>query len=323
MADDIYLNEFGYALGSQRRTVEATCSRGATFSPQRVLEESGFEHHYVCDTRESPYDLARRAVDTLRIARAPKSLEEIDAILYATCLTCNGNIGSLSIFDETKDVKSLMDFPVSHLQSDFSMSRAFVMGLNQTACTSLLGSLRIAKALLTTESHLNEVLCLTADRFPDGAKYEQGFNLISDGAACCSVSKQEGPFRIIDCHQISNGAMAQASDEETAGFYFNYTCRSVTEILQRNDLKLADIHWIVPQNTNLKAWQVLCSVLDFDFGKVLMPTRSEIGHCISGDNIINLMVANDQALFAAGERILMPMAGFGLNWSCVVLEKVN
>jgi 3-oxoacyl-[acyl-carrier-protein] synthase-3 len=215
-----------------------------------------------------------------------------------------------------------MDFPVSHLQSDFNMSRAFVMGVNQTACTSLLGSLRVAKALLASEPNLIDVLCLTADRFPNGAKYEQGYNLISDGAACCSVSKQKGQFRIVDCHQISNGAMARASDEETAGFYFNYTCRSLTEILQRNEMVLDDINWIVPQNTNVKAWQVLSSVLNFDFEKVLMPTRREIGHCISGDNIINLMVANDRAMIGDGERILMPMAGFGLNWSCVILEKV-
>lgn len=323
MADDIFINEFGYALGSQRSSVAAAADRGATFSSQTLLEEAGFAHHYVCETSETPYDLAKRAVDDLRAGRTNRTLEDIDAILYATCLTCNGNIGSWDQFHQTRDVKSLMDFPVSHLQSDFDMSNAFVMGLNQTACTSLLGSLRVAKALLTSEPHLNTVLCLTADRFPDGAKYEQGYNLISDGAACCSVSRKKGPFKIIDCHQISNGAMAQASDEETAGFYFSYTHRSLTEILRRNDMVLDDIQWIVPQNTNIKAWQVLCSVLAFDFRKILMPTRTEIGHCISGDNIINLKVANERGTIRAGERILMPMAGFGLNWSCVILEKVD
>ena len=323
MLDDIFINDFGYALGSQRCTVAATSDRGATFSSQALLEESGFEHHYICDNQESPYDLARRAVDNLRAARPTRSLEDIDTILYATCLTCNGNIGSWDLFRQTKDVKSLMDFPVSHLQADFNMSKAFVLGLNQTACTSLLASLRVAKALLASEAHLNTVLCLTADRFPNGAVYEQGYNLISDGAACCSISRQKGPFKIIDCHQISNGAMAQASDDETAGFYFNYTHRSVKEVLERNDMVLGDIQWIVPQNTNVKAWQVLCSVLAFDFQKVLMPTRTEIGHCISGDNIINLMVANQREMIRRGDRILMPMAGFGLNWSCVILEKVD
>jgi len=320
--NDIFINDFGYSLGSQRFRVDETSKAGATFSDCSILQESGFEYHHVCQASESAYDLAAHAVDNLRSTRPNHSLEDIDVVIYATCLVCNGNLGSWESFDKTKDVKPLMDFPVSHLQSDFNMSKAFVLGINQTACTSLLGSIRMAKALLTAEPDLNQVLCLTADRFPENAIYEQGYNLISDGAACCTISRQKGEFKVIDCHHISNGAMAQASDDETAGFYFNYTFRSITEILQRNNMSLDQISWIVPQNTNVKAWQILTSVLKFDFNRVLMPTRTEIGHCISGDNIINLKVANEQGIIQEGDRVLMPMAGFGLNWSCIILEKV-
>lgn len=321
---DVYIDNFGHALGNQRFSVEQSYKRGLTFSSSEILVESGFQYHYVCNGM-STYELAKAAVENLSSSfeKPINDFSHIDGIIYATCLTRNANIGSWETFTESKDVKSLMDFPVSHLQHDFSISNAFVLGVNQMACTSLLGAIRVARAFLHTESDLNNILCLTADRFPEDAIYEQGYNLISDGAAACIVKREPGPFKVVDCHHISNGAMAQASDDETAGFYFNYTYKLLTEMLARNGMSMEDVGWVVPQNTNIKAWQVLSSILNYDFERVLMPTREEIGHCISGDNIINLKTCYDNQQFAQGDYILMPMAGFGLNWSCVMLEKTH
>lgn len=317
----IYLNEMGYALGEKRQSLEESFEHGETFSEVSLLRDSGFVYHHKCSDHQTAYDLARSALDNL-ITDHNKSLKSVSGILYATCLSCNGNLGQTSEFESTRDVKYLMDFPASHLQAEFEMERAFVMGLNQTACTSLLGALRVAKALLSTDSSLNEILCLTADRFPNGAAYEQTYNLISDGAAACVVSREKQGYRIIDCHHISNGAMARANDDETAGFYFSYSNRVVNELLDRNKLQLSDISWIVPQNTNIKAWEVLSSIMRFDYSRVLVPTREDIGHCISGDNIINLKTVSEKNIIQSGDLVLLPMAGFGLNWSCVLLEKV-
>lgn len=318
---DAYIGEIGYAVGSEHCHVSDTVAKGLTFSDEQLLTDSGFLYHFRAGENQTAYDLAREAVENLCTSEG-KDISKIDGVLYATCLTCNGNLGAWNAFKETKDVKHLMDFPVSHLQADFNIENSFLMGLNQTACTSLLGALRVGKSLLSGDPNLNELLCLTSDRFPPGAAYEQTYNLISDGAAACVLSRKPGRFRLLDCHHLSNGVMAQANDDETAGFYFNYTYRVLTEILTRNQLSLDDIDWIVPQNTNIKAWEVLASILRIDYAKVLTPTRNQIGHCISGDNLINLRVADDQKKFKPGDKILLPMAGFGLNWSCVLIEKV-
>ena len=321
----VYISDIGYSLGSIRQSVEQSYADGLTFSNAALLAKSGFQFHHMCRDNQSTYDLASAAVDNLSSGantESGKSLQSIGGILYATCLTCNGNLGDWQEFLDTRDVKHLMDFPVSHLQADLGMQNAFLMGINQIACTSLLSTLRVAKGLLCSDPNIGELLCLTADRFPPGAAYEQTFNLISDGAAACVVNRNGGRFKILDVHHISNGAMAQANDDETAGFYFNYSYRVISELLSRNQLTLTDIHWIVPQNTNVKAWEVLASILRFDYEKVLTPTREDIGHCISGDNIINLKVMDDRGVFTSGEKILLPMAGFGLNWACVLLEKV-
>ncbi|RLT95078.1 3-oxoacyl-[acyl-carrier-protein] synthase III C-terminal domain-containing protein [Ketobacter sp.] len=321
---DIFLNFPAFCLGSQQRTVADAAADGDLLSTADALTAAGFNQHCHCDAHETAYDLAKGALDDMLTSypETRQRLPDIDVILYVTCLPLNGNHGNVDEFAVSRDVKHLMDFPASRLQADFDMDRAFVMGLNQQACTGMLGSIRVAAALLRSEPDLQQALCITADRFPPGAVYEQAYNLISDGGAACIVSTTPGGYRLLGAHHITNGAMATASDEETAGFYFNYSHRLITELCANAGITPAEVNWIVPQNTNRKAWRILASVLRFDFERILMPTIGSVGHCISGDNIINLKTVAGADQIKVGDTLLMPMAGFGLNWSCLLLEKV-
>jgi 3-oxoacyl-[acyl-carrier-protein] synthase-3 len=313
---EIFIDQLSFALGEETSTVEEAVARERTLSTASVFKEAGFQKHHLCRPETTAYDLARRAVEGIR-----ENLGDIGAIIYSTCLPANGNIGEEKRFYETRDVKHLMDFPASHLQSDFGLERAFVIGLNQQACTGMLGSLRLARMLLASEPETGRVLCVTADRFPEGALYEQSYNLISDGAAACVVSDSPAAFRLVACHAITNGAMSKASDDETAGSFFSYTHRTIQETLAKAGLNIGEIQWIVPQNTNTKAWQILARLIRFDFDRVYFPSIVEAAHVISGDNIINLKLLMEEGKIKRGERLLLLMAGYGLNWQCVILEK--
>ncbi|NIV75276.1 MAG: hypothetical protein GWN37_10685, partial [Gammaproteobacteria bacterium] len=39
---------------------------------------------------------------------------------------------------------------------------------------------------------------------------------------------------------------------------------------------------------NVKAWQILARLLAFDAGRVFFESLPDVGHVISGDNVINL-----------------------------------
>jgi 3-oxoacyl-[acyl-carrier-protein] synthase-3 len=314
---EVFIDHLSFELGDETSTVEESAERGRTISSASVLRESGFSKHHRCLQRTTAYDLARGAVQQIE-----NELGEIGAIIYSTCIPVNGSVGDQRMFHETRDVKYLMDFPASHLQSDFGLDKAIVIGLNQQACTGMLGSLRLAKTLLISEPEIGRVLCVTADRFPEEALYEQSYNLISDGAAACIASTADKGFRLIVAHAVTNGAMAKASDDETVGTFFSYTHRVIQETLMKAKLDIRDISWIVPQNTNKKAWQILARLLKFDFERVYFPTIGEVAHVISGDNIINLKRLADDGKMQPGQRALLFMAGYGLNWQCVIVEKV-
>lgn len=314
---EVYIDHLSYALGDVVHSVRQAAEHRRILTTVEALEKAGFTQHHVCKPETNAYDLARRAV-----APIERHLGGIDAIIYATCLPLNGNIGSSDSYRETRDVKYLMDFPASHLQADLGLARAMVIGLNQQACTAMLGSLYIAKALMGIDRNVNRVLCVTADRFPDNAIYEQAYNLISDGAAACVASREPAGFRIVATHAVTNGALVSASDDETVGSFFNYAHRVIHDTLAKAGMTISDIDWIVPQNTNLVAWQIMCSLLPFNHARIYHPTLAEAGHVISGDNIINLKHLVDKGEVKQGEKVLLFMAGYGLNWQCVVMEKM-
>ncbi len=317
MTTDVFVHDFSLSLGQHEHTLEESVAAGRVHSGAQALGEAGFRRHRMAGTDQNAYDLARAAVTPIASAAA-----DAGAIIYATCLPENGNIGDAAQFRATRDVKHVMDFPVSHLQADFGLDRASAIGLNQQACTSMLGSLRLARALLRDEPELGRILCVSADRFPEGAEYEQAYNLISDGAAACVVSLVPRGYRIVACHHITNGALARASDDETVGTYFSYTARLLRETMAKAGLAAGQIDWVLPQNTHVKAWTILARLLGLSEHKVFFRTMPDIGHVISSDNVANLIALEREGPIAPGTRLLLPMAGFGLNWAAVILEKV-
>lgn len=314
---ECFADNFSFSLGERKVHLTESESAGRLLSSAEDLASAGFGWHHMCEPETTSYDLAKTALRPL--AEAGR-LDGIDAIVYATCLPLNGNVGDRDAWKSSGDVKFLMDYPASRLQADFELTEAVVIGLNQQACTSMLGSMRIAAAMLSAEPDWRRVLCVSADRFPVGACYEQAYNLISDGAAACVVGREPSGFRIVTVHQITNGGLAQASDDETVGTYFSYTHRLIRETLARAGMTAADLDWIVTQNTNEKAWQILARILGVDFAKIWAPTIGDVGHVISADNVVNLSALIDSGQTRPGQRIALVMAGFGLNWQCVILE---
>jgi 3-oxoacyl-[acyl-carrier-protein] synthase-3 len=317
MSGAAYVGAFAYALGDVCETVGETGRAGRLVSPPEALRRGGFERHYRCSSRVTHYDLARRAVQQLDGA-----LGSIDAIVYATCIPENGSLGDRSAFEKSGDVRYLMNFPASRLQSELDID-APVIGLNQQACTGMLGALRLARNWLCGEPSAERILCVTADRFPPGARYEQAYNLISDGAAACIVTRTPATFRIVACHQITNGALALATADETLGSYFSYSKLAIEQTLQRAGLSVRDIDWIVPQNTHRDAWRILSGLIGFPPERVMAESLPSVGHIISADNVANLSALRERLGSFAGARVLLTMTGYGSNWQCVILEGVS
>jgi 3-oxoacyl-[acyl-carrier-protein] synthase III len=94
----------------------------------------------------------------------------------------------------------------------------------------------------------------------------------------------------------------------------------ITQTLHRAGVGIGDIAWIVPQNTNEKAWQIMSRMLGISPGQVWQPSLPDNGHAISADNIVNLLDLARSGQLRAGQRVLLVVAGYGLNWQAALLE---
>jgi 3-oxoacyl-[acyl-carrier-protein] synthase-3 len=313
----ICVSAIASALGEQSVSVEQMAERRLLRSEASHFRQSGFAYQRVCGPETSCYDLAKAAVARLRPA-----LDGVGGIIYHSALPINSYLPAPRLFAAEPEIRYLTDFPVSRLQADFGLERAFTLGLTQQACTGLFGAVRTARALLLGEPELRKILCVTSDRVPEGALRESSYNPLADGAIACVVTAQPGDFRVLASHHITNGALSLSSADEVVGSYFTYTARLIDETLERAGLSLADIHWIVPQNLAVTAWRIMSSLLKFDLARVLFPTIADVGHLVSGCNFVNLERCLEEQRFKTGERVLLPVAGYGLNWQCLILERL-
>jgi 3-oxoacyl-[acyl-carrier-protein] synthase III len=313
---DLYLNAVGHALGELKTHVTESEAAGRLLSTAADLTAAGFEWHHRCAPETTGYDLALAAARQLAGGLSGGA----DAIVYATCLPLNGNVGDVGAWQHSRDVRHLMEFPAGILQAELGLDRAVVVGLNQQACTSMLGSIRLAAALLATEPDWERVLCVAADRLPDGAIYEQSYNLVSDGAAACLVSRRPAGFRLLTAHQITNGGLARGGRDEAIGTFFSYARRLVEETVRRAGFTGADIAWVVPQNANRMAARILARLIGVEQDRMWLPSLRDAAHAISADNLINLAALMRAGKLRPGDRVLLLMAGHGLNYQAVLLQ---
>jgi 3-oxoacyl-[acyl-carrier-protein] synthase-3 len=311
----VYLDRISWALGDLARDVEAAYACGAVTSTPEQLRSAGFDTHHSCGEGTTAYDLGARAVRGM-----PGLPRRVGAILWASTLPQNATMGDGSGFLVSRDVKDLMRHPASRLQAELGFDDAFVGGVTQQACTGLLGALRLGSALLTSEPDLDPVLCLTADRFPEGASYEQAYNLVSDGAVACTLSRRPGPLRLLGVHHITNGALVDADDDQTVGAFFSYTCAVVEGLCERLGVEPGAIDWLVPQNTNVRVAPILARLLGIPDHRVHSPMVPDVGHLIAGDAFLNLSDLLGSGRTRPGQLVAVPIAGYGLNWQCAMLE---
>lgn len=313
----VYLSDIGFALGERACRLEDSAVAGLLSSRPEALRAAGFDRHWLAAPGTDALDLAARALEPMR-----PTLHGIDVLIHSSALPGNACADGAADYATTRDVRHLMDFVASRLQVRFGLDGAALIGIGQQACTGLLGSIRLGTALLTAEANLRRVLCVTADRFPEGALYEQAFNLVSDGASACILGREPRGFRLLATHQVSNGALVLANAEQTAGAFFPYMHRLVTQALAKAGMQPPQLDWLVTQNTDQKAWQVLASLLGMDVERFYSPTQPALGHVVSSDCLANLAALETDPRLRPGQRVLLAMAGYGSHWQAALLERI-
>ena len=312
-----------YYLPADRRSLAQLHDDGLLSGSPETLASFGFEYSHLANG-ETHLDMAAIAAREV-MQSAAVGPEEIGLLLYATALTSSATMATGRDGDDAvlrlDNVAECFQYPASYLQAELELTRASVAGVDQQGCASLMSALRIGRAMLSAEPELGTVLCVSADVFPKGKRRDLVYNVISDGA--CAVLLQHGTAnRILSCAQVTKGSYWDAAEmeHEVIAAYFPTARNLILRSLDDAGLTLDDIALVIPHNVSRRSWDILRGLLGLPEERIYMGNIARVGHTIASDNILNLRDAIDADRVKPGDKLLLFTFGFGLNWSCMVVE---
>jgi 3-oxoacyl-[acyl-carrier-protein] synthase-3 len=318
--NDVRIAAVGYALPGASVSVRELSARGSLESDPELLERYGFSHVYVARD-ETPYDLA---VAAGRDALARAAVDPADVGLLVHCGPQGPTAFERGPTEQTSSAAHRTMhrflFPGTRLQHELGLEHAMVIGLDQLACTMLLGAVRVARALCITE-HVRYALCIGAEFFPADAGREAIWNCTSDAGAAVLLECGDGRGRIVAARHVTKGYYwdADAKRNELVAAYFPTARYVIDDTLRDAGWAHDDVDWIIPHNVNRRSWDVLRPLCRLDGARLWDHNIARIGHTLAGDNFINLADALERGDVVEGERLLLFSYGFGAHWTALAM----
>jgi 3-oxoacyl-[acyl-carrier-protein] synthase III len=321
------IEEVARYLPAESASLEELQDRGMLNGSVATLRSFGFDRVHLAGD-ESNVDMAICAARKL-LDETEMDPDSIGLILYATALSSSATMSDFGkpsaesgpVF-QLDDVSDLFKYPASLLQSELDLPKASVMGVNQVGCASIFAALRMARAMIASESELDSVLCVSADKFPAGRPRDLIYNVVSDGASAALVRRGASRNRIVECTQVTKGALWDGGslENEIVAAYFPTAKSLIERTLAKAGLTIDDIALVIPHNVSARSWEILGKLIGCPRDRIYMDNIRCAGHTIASDNLLNLQRAMDEGRIEKGDKLLFFTFGYGLNWACMVLE---
>jgi 3-oxoacyl-[acyl-carrier-protein] synthase III len=321
MSDAIRLAELGYALPARSATVAELGERALITSDPGLLVRFGFERVHIAES-ETPYDLALRAAGDLLRSRRIDPLS-VDLLVWggAQGPAAFTTAPTPSECGAAHRTTARFRFPGARLQNELELDRAMVLGVDQLACTTLFGAVRVARALCLAEG-LHRALCVCADFYPADAGREAIWNCTSDAAAAVLVERGEGPRRIVAATHVTKGYYwdPDTRRNEMVASYFPTSRHVIEETVARAGWSASEVDWIIPHNVSRRSWDVLGPLAGLPNARIWDANIPRVGHTLAGDNFINLADALEAGDIASGDRLLLFSYGYGAHWTALAVQ---
>jgi 3-oxoacyl-[acyl-carrier-protein] synthase-3 len=313
--------EIAYALPAASATVHELAQRGKLQSEPLLLERFGFVRVHTARD-ESPYDLALAAAERV-LSNAGIDATEVGLLVHCgpqgpTAFECAPSERASSAAHRTT---ARFLFPAARLQHELGLERAMVLGVDQLACTMLVGAVRVARALCLAEN-IRYALCVGAEFFPADAGREAIWNCTSDAGVAVLLEQGPGARRIVAAKHVTKGYYwdADARRNEMVAAYFPTARHVIETTLLDAGWKQTDVDWIIPHNVNRRSWDILRPLCNLHGARLWDDNIARIGHTLAGDNFINLADALERGDVLPGQKLLLFSYGFGAHWTALAVE---
>jgi 3-oxoacyl-[acyl-carrier-protein] synthase III len=315
------IRAIAYAFPDQSRTVRELQSEGKLQSDAALLEGFGFARVHVA-LEESPYALALEASSRLCESHDIDA-ESIGLLIYGGTPSA---LAFASAADASAGASRLLTtdrftFPASRLQHELGAHHASVFALDQLACTTLFGAVRIARALMLSEG-IDRVLCVASEFFPAHAGREAIFNCTSDAAVAILLDREGERNQVVGSTTVTKGYYwdAETQRNEIVASYFPTAKCVIERTIADAGWSPADVDWVIPHNVSLRSWEILLGLLQLPNARLWSENIARHGHTLAGDSFINLHDALVSGALRKGQKAVLFSYGYGAHWSGLAVE---
>lgn len=310
-----------YEFPAATRSVRDLAHAGLVTSAPETLESLGFDRVRVA-VDESAYLLAKRA-STALIEEHAIDPASIGLLVYGGAPGGLAFAPGNALANSAGDVVTTARFcyPSTRLQYDLGLEHAAVLAVDQLACTTLFGAVRVARALCLTEG-IERALCVAADIYPARAGREALFNCTSDAGCAVLVERSGTRNRIVAARTVTKGYYwdADAMRDEIVASYFPTARHVMTQTVRDAGWSPNDVDWVIPHNVSRRSWEILMGLTGFPRARLWDDNIARDGHTLAGDNFINLRDALDAGCITPGDRLLLFSYGYGAHWTALAVE---
>ncbi|HUF28044.1 MAG TPA: 3-oxoacyl-[acyl-carrier-protein] synthase III C-terminal domain-containing protein [Gemmatimonadaceae bacterium] len=314
------ISGIGYAFPAATRSVRELAAAGALQSEATLLERFGFDLVHVAQA-EAPYDLALRAARSA-LERSGADPESIGLVVYGGASAASAYVaGGNRLPENAWRTTARFRYPAPRLQYELGLTRASVLGIDQLACTTLFGAVRVAGAICEAE-RIDRALCIAAEFFPPDAGREAIFNCTSDAACALLLQRGAARNRIVASVQVTKGYYwdCDAMRDEVVASYFPTAAHVVARAIVDAGWQPADVDWVIPHNVSARSWQILLGLLRLPRARLWDANIALRGHALAGDNFINLHDAQACGDVREGDRLILFSYGYGAQWTALAIE---
>lgn len=288
-------------------------------SEEWILSRTGIEERRKALSKENTNTMAIEAVN-VALNQLPYSIADIDLIIGAT-YTPYDTVGTLA----------------HSVQNEFNISDAKAISLS-AACSSFINAIEIVEGYFATNKASKALVVASEHNTAyHNEKDMQAGHLWGDGAAAVFISKEqlsEKDYQIVDVitkglgnigksiNGVSlhptNGGIKMPFGKDVFINANKYMTESIIDILNRNNLSIDDINYVIPHQANIRIIENVGKQLKVNKEKVLV-NIDKLGN--TGCASTPITFSQNQNKFKKEDLVAFTVFGGGYSSGAMLVKK--
>ena len=292
-------------------------------SDEWIRSRTGIKERRISQGEDTSYMGIKASEEAIELSNLQK--QDIDLIVFSTC---------------TPDM--LTPSSACIVQKEMGLKNAVAFDLN-AACSGFVYGIDVARSLMKTNNYKN-ALVIGSENLSKVINWEDRNTcvLFADGAAAVVLSKSEsegiidticksygdnGEFLSIGSREIKNPFMEKSISKyqyldmdgsEIFKFATSSVTSSIKDILQKNNMTIDDIDYIVPHQANVRIIEYVAKKLKTSMDKFYMNIDT-YGNTSSASIPLALYEMYNKGILQKGQNVLLVGFGGGLTYgSCLI-----